>query len=89
MKKIISVSALCGLIITIIYSLSTAAVSGHNTETGDVINLSGWQAIYVFVADKGLYAYLFSLLPAFLTFSTIIAFTWHYIRRKKQPDPAV
>ena len=84
MKTILSVSALAGLLITLIYSLSTAAVSGHNVATGEAIHLAGWQAIYVFINDKGLHAYIFSLLPVFLSFSAIIAFPWHFIRRKRQ-----
>ncbi|MAD47402.1 MAG: hypothetical protein CMI02_09415 [Oceanospirillaceae bacterium] len=86
MKTIISISALAGLIITVIYSLSTAAVSGHHVETGEAINLSGWQAIYVFIAEKGLHAYIFSLLPVFLSFTAIIAFTWRYILHRKQKN---
>ncbi len=84
MKLVIPVSVIAALILTMIYSLATAAVSGHNTATGEAINLSGWQAIYVYVAQKGLDSYLIMLLPVFITFTAVIAITGRYLLKKRQ-----
>lgn len=84
MKLLIPVSVLAGLLLTLIYSLSTAAVSGHNVQTGEPINLSGWKAVYVYISQVGLDSYILNLLPVFITFSAVIAITGRYLLKKRQ-----
>lgn len=84
MKKIAPLALLAGLLLTLMFSLATAAVSGHNTETGEAINLSGWKAIYVYIAQQGLDSYLLHLLPVFVAFSAILIVSGRMLMKKRQ-----
>lgn len=63
----IALGALC----TLAYSLITASADGHNVQTGEPMNLSGYKAIYVHLNEYGLSSYFVSLFPSFMLFVLI------------------
>lgn len=84
MKFIIPVSILSGLLLTLIFSLSTAKVTGRNIETGETFVLHYWDAVQMYVSHMGFSQYLLVLLPVFLAFSVLTGITLFLIMRKKQ-----
>ena len=68
MKKIIPLSLLAGLLLSLLFSISTARVSGRHTDTGEVFELQHWDAVSLYVSQLGLGPYLLNLLPAFIAF---------------------
>lgn len=79
MAKLISKSIRYGIIfgavITIIYSLLTASVSGWNVLTGEPVELRGFRAVYLHLNEYGLASYLISITPTFLVVSLLVAVT--------------
>ena len=69
--KSIVFGIILGAILSIASSVITASASGRNVVTGEAMELNGFKAIYVQLAEKGPADYLGSLIPSFLTFSML------------------
>ncbi|WP_430460816.1 hypothetical protein ACQUQU_16560 [Thalassolituus sp. LLYu03] len=84
MKFILPVSLLSGLLLTLIFSLATATVSGRNIESGERFEVHHWDAISLYVSQLGLTPYLLSVLPAFIGFAAVTGISLVILKRKKQ-----
>ena len=60
-----------GAMASIVLSLLTASASGRNVMTGEPMELRGFKAIYVQLAENGPYSCPVSLLPSFLVLSVV------------------
>lgn len=88
MKKIVSLSVIAGLLLSLLFSISTARVSGRHTDTGEVFDLQHWDAVSLYVSQLGLGSYLLNLLPAFIAFSVITGISLFTVMRKKKHGKA-